>query len=214
MKLKNTALLASIIGITVLYLLSIITKPPLIELENISDYDGKKITTEGIVSDYYTTSYGSQIITIQNNNISAKVFIDVEKDIEFGDKIQATGEVQKYKDDWEIIVENDKDVLVLEKWNNISSPIWQLSQNPTKYLNLNVNTTGFIDEIYDSYFYLLDMEDKKSLMVIYSNISKDILQTGNYVYVTGNFCFDENNLRYYLKIFDENHGIYLRDTGG
>ena len=203
MKLKSIALLASIIGITILYLISMATKPPLIDLEDISEYNGKQIITTGIVSDYYTTSYGSQIITIQSSNASAKVFIEGEVDVEFGDKIQVTGEVQKYKNEWEIIVDSTLDLIILEKWNNISSPIWQLSQNPTKYLNTNVNTTGTIDEIYDSYFYLIDLENKYSLMVSYSNISKSSLQTGKKVTANGVFQFDEKNLRYYLKLHKE-----------
>jgi len=148
MKLKHFSIIFSIVGIACLYFLSTLSQPISIELKNISKYEDKNVIVEGIVTEYYLTSFGSQIITIESDNASTIVFLEGKADVEYGDKIQATGKVQKYKGDWEIVVDNVDFVKVIQKWQNISMPLWQLSMSPTKYEGLNVNVTGYVDTIY------------------------------------------------------------------
>jgi len=207
MKLKYFSLLFSIVGILLLYFLSKLTQPPLIEIFEIPDYDGKQVITRGIVKDYSNSRFGSKQITIGENNHSVIVFLEGNFDVEYGDKIQARGEVQKYKDGWEIIVNDRQFVEILAKWNNTSFPLWQLANNPMKYLNLNVKVKGYIESISNADFYLVDIENKNSLMVSYSNLKNISIYPGQLVNVSGKFIFDEINFRYQLKIFDEKHGI-------
>ena len=211
MKLKNLSILISVVGIILLYVLSVISQPPTIDLFEIPNYEGKKIITQGIVKEYHKTGQGSQSITLVDNNSTSIIFVQGEMDVEFGDLVQVFGKVQKYKDGWEIIVDNEKDIKILKKWNNISSPLWQLANNPTKYLNLNVNVSGSIDTIYDSYFYLLDFDTKHTIMVFYKKTSNVTLIPGKKICVTGKFCFDEKNFRYYLKQYDGSHTLYIID---
>ena len=187
--------------------MSLLSQPTAIELQNISDFEGKEIITEGVVKNYYSNSYGNQVIEIEHQNQSVKLFLEEETDFEYGDIIQVVGEVQRYKDDWEIIVNDKRFVTILDKWNNISFPIWQLAKNPTRYLNINVNVTGYIDIIYDDYFYLVDLDQKYSLIVFYNNINISMF-SGQKICALGRFSFDENKLQYKLDIFEENHGIY------
>lgn len=206
MKLKNLSLIISILGVIFLYFLSTLSQPIFVEINEISNYDGKKITTQGFVKEHHKTSYGNQLITIQNNNSSAIAFLEKPLTIEVGDFIRVTGEVQKYKDDWEIIVDDTKNVIVLEKWKNLSFPIWQLSENPTNYQNLNVNVTGFVDIVYDSYFYLTDL-DKHTLTVFFKQSKNISLFPGQQVYVNALFYFEPKNLQYCLKLYNKNHTI-------
>jgi len=214
MKIKHISMLISVLGITTLYVLSMLSQPPVIELCKIPNYEGKEIITQGVVKEHHKTRYGSQSITIAENNATSTVFVEGEIDVEFGDIIQVTGKVQKYKEGWEIIVDTKQGIEILEKWNNISSPLWQLANNPTKYLGLNINVSGIIDVIYDPYFYLLDFNSKSSLMVFYNNSNKLALQSGKKICVTGKFCFDEKNFRYYLKQCDESHKLWGLEDGG
>ena len=171
MKLKHFSILFSVIGIACLYFLSTLSQPALIELKDVSKYEGKSVIVEGIVTEHRLTNYGSQIITIENDNTSTIVFVEGETNIEYGDKIQVTGKVQKYKGDWEIVVDNIDFVKVIQKWQNITIPLWQLSASPEKYEGLNVNVTGYIDTIYDTYLYLTDSEGNYSIVVFHLNFS-------------------------------------------
>jgi hypothetical protein len=214
MKLKHFSLIFSVLGISLLYLLSMLSNPTAIELYEISEYDGKQIIAEGIVTDYHTTTYNSQIITIENNNTSAIVFVEGEIFVEYGDLIEATGTVQKYKGEWEIVVDDTRFIKILRKWNNISFPLWQLAENPERYEGLNVNATGFIDLVYDTYFYLIDEDDIHSILVFYTPVEQNFLIPGKKVKVAAKFYFDEEDLRYKLVINEENHRItFLSDEG-
>ncbi len=207
MKLKYFSLLFTVIGILVLYFLSELSQPPAIEIHELPDFEGKQVTVDGIVKDHHTTKYGSQIITIENNNATATVFVETASDVEYGDKIQVTGEVQKYKDDWEIVVNDNKFIKILKKWHNISFPLWQLADNPTRYLDLNVNVTGHVEAISNAYFYLVDVEKKHSLIVFYK-LSKNItIFPGQKISASGKFSFDKENFRYQLGLYEEKHGI-------
>ena len=190
MKLKYFSLLFSIIGILVLYFLSEISQPPLIEINELQDFEGKQVTVVGLVKNHQITKYGSQIITIEDNNVTAKVFLEEISDVEFGDKIQVTGQVEKHKEGWEIITNNKNFLKILQKWHNISFPLCQLADNPSRYLDLNINVTGYVESISNAYFYLVDFEQKHSLIVFYT-LSKNIsIYSGQKVCALGKFSFD------------------------
>jgi hypothetical protein len=87
-------------------------------------------------------------------------------------------------------------------------PLWQLAENPTRYVGLNVNVTGFIDDVYDTYFYLADLEDKYSIIIFYNKIDISLF-IGQKACVLGVFLFDEETLRYKIEINQESHGIFL-----
>jgi len=210
MKFKYYPVILSVIGIIFLYFLAEVTEPPFVELQKIQEHEGKKVTTTGYVKNYYLNTYDNQIIEIENNNYSIKIFNMEPTELEYGDFIQVTGVVQRYKGEWEVLVENKNFIKTIQKWKNISHPIWELAQNPIKYLNQNVNVTGYIDLVYDDYFYLKDLNQKYSLIVFY-NDSKS-LSAGQEVCVLGRFLFDEKNLCYKIEISSKKHGVFLYYT--
>jgi hypothetical protein len=207
MKLKHFSLLFSILGVLLLYFISELSQPPFIEIQEMSSYEGKQVVLEGTVLSYRTTNHGGQIITVSGNNSTATIFLEGNIDAEYGDRIQATGEVQKYKDEWELIVNNNRFVKILQKWQNISNPLWQLAENPSRYLGLNINVSGHVESISNAYFYLVDIEEKHSLIVFYKLSENITIHPGQKVSVLGKFTFDEENFRYQLELSDEKHGI-------
>lgn len=211
MKFKHYSVILSIIGVVILYFIAVLTEPVYVELQKIEEYEGKTVIVRGYVKNYYSTSFNNQIIEIKNKNHSIKIFTEQPADIEYGDLIQITGEVKKYKGEWEIIAENKNHIKILQKWKHNSHPLWEIAQNPTSYLNQNVNITGYIDIIYDDYFYLRDINQEYNIIVFYNN-SKS-LQTGLKAYVLGRFLFDEKNLRYKIEISAKKHGVFLYYTG-
>lgn len=208
MKLKYFSLVISIAGIFILYFLSKFSQAPLIKINELPNYNGKQVTIEGIVIEHQLTKYGSQIITIENENSITSIFSEKKVEIEFGDKIQVTGEVQKYKEKWELIVNDISNLKILEKSKNLSFPLWQLAENPQKYLNKNINVTGYIESISNSYFCLVDLEKKFFLTVVYQLEKNIAIIPGQKVSIFGCFSFDEKNFRYILEINQETHCIY------
>jgi len=209
MQLKHYSLLFAIAGIVILYFLSTLTQPIVIELSEIPEYEDKQVTVEGMVVEHYITSYESQIIKIEGDNATAMVFVEGKSDVEYGDKIQVTGKVQKYKGDWEIVVGNERFVTILQKWQNISIPLWQIAENPVKYDGLNINVTGYIDAVYDAYFYLVDEEATHSIIVFYNHFEHGSVYSGQKVDIAAQFRYDPEDLRYKLDVMDETHGITL-----
>jgi len=214
MSLKYFSLIFSALGVLLLYFLSLLSQPTIIELSEISEYEGKQVIATGMVTEYYGTTYGSQIITIESNDTSVTVFVEGETTVDYGDTIQVTGEVQKYKDDWEIVVDNELFVKILRKWSNISLPLRQLAENPTKYDGLNVNVTGFVDMVYDTYFYLVDQDEGHSIIVFYNPSEQNSIHTGQEVNVAAKFYLDETDLRYKLLVSEDIHSITLFSEGG
>ena len=207
MKLKYLSLFISITGICLLYLISKLSQPVLIEINEMEDYEGKEVIIKGLVKEHHLTKFGSQIITIIDNNSTTEVFLEGMKEIEYGDLLQVTGEVQNYQDKWEIMVNDNRQVKILQKWQNITMPLWQLAENPTKYIDLNVNVTGYVEFVSNDNFYLVDLDKKHSLLVLYSNSENITIYPGQKIFVFGRFCFDKENFRYRIKVFDEHHKI-------
>lgn len=207
MKLKHFSLIFSITGIFILYLISKLSQPVLINISEMHEYEGKSVIIKGLVKEHHLTKYGSQIITIFDENSTTEIFVEGQMDIEYGDKIQVTGKVQKYQDRLELIVNDNRQVKILQKWQNITMPLWQLAENPTKYLDVNVNVSGYVEFISNENFYLVDLEKKHSLLVLYTYTKNVTIYPGEKIYVSGKFCFDKENFRYKIRVCEDYHKI-------
>ena len=212
MKLKYLSLLVSVTGITLLYSLSLLAQPPLVELQDLSNYDGKQVIANGIVTQDYHTSYGSHIITIKNDNASATIFLEEPVTVQYGDHIQVRGTVEQYKGEWELMVDSAQALSILDRWQNISIPLWQLAKHPTTYEDTHVTVDGYIDTIYDSYLYLTDKNGNHSILVTFPSHQYNASLAGSHVSVAARFFFDQKDMRYVLSLStDQEHGITLID---
>ena len=211
MELKYFVVLLSVVCIAILYFLSTLSQPLAISLNEVPDYEGKQVIVEGTVTEHHVTTYGGHIINIKDmgnqSNFEVIVFVEEKTIVEYGDKIQATGKVQKYNDAWEVVVNDARYVKILQKWSNITFPLWQLAENPSKYVGVNVNVTGVVERDYDAYFYLVDSEEQHSIVVYYDSSIFHNFTQGDRVYVRGQFIYDEETLRFTINVEDENHRI-------
>lgn len=210
MDLKKYSILFSVLGIISLYILSFFCRPAYIEISKVEEFEGKQIITKGMVKDIIENKYNNQIITIQENNSTIKVFSEEKTNIEYGDIIEVTGKVQKYEDVWEVVVENSDNINILKKWENTSLPVWQLALNPNRYIGTNVRTKGRIDNLYNSFFYLKDIQTEHKIIVSYEGIKSLYIKPGKEAIVKGVFSYDDENLRYIIKIFNKTHGVSLK----
>lgn len=213
MEFKYFVIILSVVSILFLYFLSTLSQPIEIELSEISNFEGKEVIVKGTVTNHRITTYGSQIIEIkdilQDNTSEVIVFVEGETLVEYGDEIQATGKVQKYEDEWEVVVDDKRYVKILQKWNNITTPLWQLAENPSKYLDLNINTSGIIERDYESYFYLTDSEGQYSVVVYYDPSLFFNISEGDKITVGARFVYDSATLRYVLMTNQETNSLIL-----
>jgi len=203
MNIKYFSLIFSIIGIIILFFISTLSEPMNIKLCEISKYESKNIKTQGIVIDHYQTKFGSQIIKIRQDNTTVTIFLEDKITVDYGDKISVTGIVQKYNNEWEIIVENKNFLEIIQKWDNISLPIEQVTKNPDRYKNLKIKITAYIDSIFSNYFYISDIEGKNRLLVNYDlhNINKSY--SGEKILVKGVLSYNPDESRYELFPLDD-----------
>ena len=70
MELKYFSLIFSIIGIAALYSMSLVSQPIIVEINQLSDFEGREVTVEGVVVSFFETKYGCQLITIKKDNLT------------------------------------------------------------------------------------------------------------------------------------------------
>jgi len=215
-QLKYFVVLLSVVCITLLYFLSTLSQPILIELNEVPEHEGKQVIVEGTVTEHHVTTFGGHIINIKDmdnqSSFEVIVFVEEETIVEYGDKIKATGKVQKYNDEWEVVVNDARFVEIIQKWNNITFPLWQLAENPIKYVGININVTGMVERDYDYYFYLTDLEEEHSIIVNYDSSKFHNFTQGDNVYVQGQFVYNEETMRFAINVEEEKHRISVMET--
>jgi hypothetical protein len=211
MKFKYLIILIAVGSLIALYVLSLISQPVLVPLSTLQTYNGQQVIVQGVVTDYRTTTYGTQLITIremQNSTNSVILYIEGELLVEYGDMIQATGEVQQYKNQWEIVVNNPQTLVILQKWHSLSFPLWQLALHPDNYLDTTVNVTGMATQTSGSSFTLTSTDGKYSIDVTYQTSCPHQFSKGDTVAVGARFLYDPTTCRFFLKATEETHGIW------
>lgn len=214
MELRYFVMLLASLSITLLYILSTFTHPVAITFKEIAEYDGKQVILSGFVSEHYLTTYESQIIIIRDktNQSDEEITLFVEKpaDIEYGDYIQATGTIQQYENTWELVISHPKNIKIISPWINNTYPIWQLAEQPQKYVGLNVRTHGIVDRTYDTYFYIVDSSGRYTLAIYYTPQNNHTVLEGSTRTVDGRFLYDSETLRYVVDARDQQT---LREMG-
>lgn len=203
MELKYFVIILALLSISMLYILSTYSHPAAISFSEIGEYEDRQVILRGVVSDHSVTVYDSQILTLRDINGSdteLKVFVEMVTDVEYGDIIDAIGSVQKYQDSWELVVSHPKNIKIVSSWNNTSSPLWQLAEQPEKYVGLNIRTNGFIDRIYESFYYLIDASGRYSLVVYTESENHHNLSEGMQCSIDGRFLYDSENFRYFIDL--------------
>ncbi len=211
MKFKYLIILIAVGSLIALYVLSLISQPIHVPLSTLQTYNGQQVIVQGIVTDYRTITYGTQLITIremQNSTNSAILYIEGELLVEYGDMIQATGEVQQYKNQWEIVVNDPQTLVILQKWHSLSFPLWQLALHPENYLDTTVNVTGIASQTSGSSFTLTSTDGKYSIDVTYQSSCPHQFSKSDTVAVGARFLYDPTTCRFFLKATEETHGIW------
>jgi hypothetical protein len=211
MKFKYIVIVLSLASLLVLYFLSGLSQPTAIPLSKVPINEGKQVVVSGVVTGYQMTTFGSELITIRDanstNTSTITVYVEGTLPVEYGDLVRATGTVQQYNNEWEVTVSNPRFVTVLQKWGDRSFPLWQLAQNPTRYVDTNVNVTGMIETLSSVSFNLQDTAGSCSLSVSCAHSKNSSFMKGDLVAVKARFLYDQETLSYTLKVADAAHDI-------
>jgi cytochrome c-type biogenesis protein CcmE len=211
MKFKYLIIVIAVGSLLALYGLSLLSQPLLIPLSSLSTYNGQRVIVQGIVIDYRTTASGSQLISLrdtQNSTNTITLYIEGGLQVEFGDTIQAIGEVQQYKNDWELVVNDPKMVTILQKWHSLSIPLWQLALHPEHYRDTTVNVTGIVTQTSGSSFTLTSTDGTYSIEGTYRSTCPHQFIKGDSVTVGARFLYDATTCRFFLKATEDTHGIW------
>lgn len=210
MKFKYLVLLSAIISLGVLYGVSLISQPEQVLLSSLSYHDGQQVIIQGIVTDYRTTTFGNQLITLRESiteGSSAVLYIEGAVSVEFGDKIQAIGKVQRYKDQWEVMVNDPQSVTIVEKWENHICPLWQLAKHPERYCDTNIVVHGILTQKQTSSFVLTDTTQTYFLDVTCEHSHLSSFSNGDTIAVAGRFIYEPHVLCFILTLSEQNHQL-------
>ena len=209
---KILSLLISVIGILVLYYLSLLSQPNLINIDQVEQFEGNLVSIKGTITATKTISQNNQAITIMDNTSTLPVFIDDIVEVQIGDQVKVTGTIQKYNDEWQLVSDLPDSVIILSSWKNHSINLTEIAQNPTKYIDQNVNVTGYVDIVFDSYFHLTDDNYQYTFLVEKPYIKNVSLYPGKKISIQAQFTYDSSNTRYLFEFNSQNHTIIeIRD---
>ncbi len=210
-QLKHIAILLAFLGTIFLYFISTLTTPTPVTLDQIPDYEGAQVTVTGWVIEHHTTDYHTQLINIKDDTaILLQLYVEGNAPVEYGDTISATGTVEKYQGNWELVVDDPRHIDIIQTWNETRHPLWQLAENPDIYEGINVTIVGVVDQVYETFFYLRDASNQYFLVVIYDDHSNITVAPGEQVTVAGRFLYDMTHLRYSVQITSTDHGVIKR----
>lgn len=196
---RRFVVLFAVIGIVVLYLVSVTFQPEEIALKDVKNKEGKNVVVEGVVADKYQTISGNTILKVRDNNASVSVFVSVDVDVEPGDEIRVTGIIQEYRDENWIMA---SEIEILKRWDEDYIELSRLRANPEKYDGTNVNVTGFAVSIKHNEFHLSDNISKIRVEIVKSTV---LPAENQKIFVNGKMEYDENMFEYFIEL--EGYGV-------
>jgi DNA/RNA endonuclease YhcR with UshA esterase domain len=212
---KYVVLILSILGVILLYTLTFLSHTPFIQIKDIMLYEGKEVTIQGVVINYQQLKYGRGVVTLidpDDTNQTATVFSDVNLDVLYGDLVKITGQVQRYKEIYEVVLDKTENIKVISRGEDVIIPIKQLSMNPQHYKDLKIKTTGVITFLNNDYFYLTSSDDNNTLLILCDSTTLYNITKGDLVTVKGVFSYDSRNLRYILRTCDDTQSITIMES--
>ena len=197
----------SVLGIGLLYGVSLLLVPPTVPLDDISRYDGLSVRTRGVVTDVSRTEYGHVLVRLAANQSSLLLFVtpsdglEIVGDLNYGDEVEVEGRVQVYEGEYELVTEERAIAPVQVSANRILF-IPQLAQEPKRFEGTHVRVIGTIEDLYPSVLYLADgtgtyrlrVKPRRGALVITE------LHEGEKVIAEGMLSYDCTELRYELDL--------------
>ncbi len=201
----------SLVGVGILYSLSVFVTPPFVPLDEVALQEGSVIRTRGVITDFSITKSGNVLMKIEGNQTKLPIFVTswAERgrllNLSYGDEIEVEGRVEIYRGEYELVVSGNAMKKVMPG-SNISF-VSQIGMHPEEYEGRRIQVVGYADEIYKRVFYLRDERGEYRLRVKLMATDMPILelQKGDKIIADGVFSYDAKNMRYELNLVAFRH---------
>jgi hypothetical protein len=205
---KRFVITFAIVGITILALVATVSQTVSVELNELRSYEGKEVAAQGIVAEKYETKSGNTVLKLRHENTSSPVFVKGSLNVDIGDEVRVTGEVQCYNREYEIVVPDSSKVEIISKWSSNAISIAQLKYQIEKYKNTNVNITGYASSVSASEFTLVDnLSSCRCFIKVVLRKTLSLPSEKQLVYVKATLVYNENTFSYFLKLDSNLHEV-------
>jgi hypothetical protein len=200
-------LIFSVLGIGMLYGVSLLLVPPTVPLDEIPRYEGSSVRTRGIVTDVSGTEHGYVLVSLAANQTALLLFVTpsdepgIVRDLSYGDEIVAEGRVEVYRGGYELVTAEHAIAKVNASVNRIVF-LPQLASEPKRFEGARIRVAGTIDALYTSVLYLTDGTGTYRLRVKPRSGALVIseLQAGEKIIAEGVLSYNPTELRYELNL--------------
>ena len=198
----------SLLGVCILYTISLFITPPFVPLEDISLHEGTIIRTSGVITEFSVTEYGNVLMKIEGNKTELPLFVESANDrtellnLSYGDEIEVEGRVQVFRGDYQLVVSGNAIKEVTQQKSNISF-VAQIAAQPGEYRGKKIHVAGYVEDVYTRVFYLRDEPGNHRMRVKLRTTNTNLiseLHEGDKMIVEGVFSYDAENMRYELNL--------------
>ena len=192
MKRAEVSTIFAISGLVLLSIISSFVSPERVYLADLEKHEGDVVLAEGTIVDIDIMSGGNTIMTLVDESDEGRIFAYGGKDVFVGDRVEVIGRVQRYRDEIEIVVDR---ISKLES-RVAEVKIWQLAENPRKYLDSYVNVSGYVRKLEEDF---MEIEDNDHRITITTPLIGDRnISEGDKIWLKGKFLYNPNKLSYYI----------------
>ncbi|MDI6810829.1 MAG: hypothetical protein QMD80_04015 [archaeon] len=205
-KTAKIVIIFSLLGVCILYGISLFVKPPFVPLDVVALHEGSVIRTAGVITDFSITKSGNVLMVIEGNQTELLLFVTSGAENEellnlsYGDEIEVEGRVEVYRGEYELVVSGNA-VKKVTRGSNISF-VSQIAVHPEEYEGRKLQVAGYADDVYKRVFYLRDETGNYRLRVklMATDMPISELQEGDKIIAEGVFSYDAKNMRYELNL--------------
>ena len=208
---KLIVVLFSLLGVCVLYYISLVITPPFVPLDEVALYEGTIIWTRGVITDLSVTESGTVLMKLTDNQTELPLFFDAPdagqklSNLSYGDEIEVEGTVQVYRGVYELVASATG--LKTVKRERPTAFIAHIAMQPEAYEGRTIRVIGYTGDIYTHVFYLCDETGGYRMRVSCSNAAippsaLQALEEGDKIIAQGVLAYDAQNMRYELNLID------------
>ena len=206
-RFETVVIIFSVLGIGMLYGVSLLLAPPTVSLDEISRYDGLSVRTRGVVTDVSGTEHGYALVRLASNQTSLFLFVTpldqsgIIRDLHYGDEVVVEGRVRIYRGAYELVTAEQAITKVNASANRILF-IPQLASAPEQFEGARIRVAGTVEDLYTSVLYLADRTGTYRLRVKPGSgvpVNGE-LQEGEQIVAEGVLSYDHTELRYELNL--------------
>jgi hypothetical protein len=208
---KYTILALSLLSLTLLYLLTSITTPPTITLDQTPTYDGQRVTIQATIQTIQNTKNNAQILTLTqpNTTTTLTIYLTTPQPLQYGDTIQTTGTITRYQNTYELQIDTTTPITILHHHTGPQTPLWQLAQNPTHYQDTTITTTGTVDKTTQTTFTLKDTTTPTTITVTGATTQPP---KNSHITIHARLLYDTTTFHYTLQLINTTSYTIQGDT--